>query len=109
MIKNKYAKKCRDTRIAIGGHEYEVIFTDLKHEDAAKELYGRHEVKDNIIYINNNIHESRQKETLIHEILHALHFNYGLQHKEGYIDALSNGLFQLGMGDYIWTKIRKKS
>ena len=30
-------------------------------------------------------------------------------HKEGYIDALSNGLFQLGMGDYIWTKIQKKS
>jgi|TARA_R110002020_G_scaffold3284_2_gene14892 Zn-dependent peptidase ImmA (M78 family) len=106
MIKNK---KSRDTRIAIGGHEYEVIFTGLRHEDSTKELYGRHEVKDNIIYINENIHPSRQKETLIHEILHALHFNYGLQHSEGYIDALSNGLFQLGMGDYLWKKIQKKS
>tara|TARA_R110000868_G_scaffold65399_9_gene195723 strand:+ start:1873 stop:2193 length:321 start_codon:yes stop_codon:yes gene_type:complete len=101
--------KNRNTRIVIGGHEYKVIFTDLQHEDSTKELYGRHEVKDNIIYINKNIHESRQKETLIHEILHALHFNFGLQHNESYIDALSNGLFQLGLGDYLWTKSLKKS
>ena len=107
MIKNKYAKKCRDTRIVIGGHDYRIIFTDLQHLDETKEFYGRHEVKDNIIYINQNIEESRQKETLIHEILHALHFNYGLEHKEGYIDALSNGLFQLGMGEYLWKKIKK--
>tara|TARA_R110002051_G_scaffold318947_1_gene402150 strand:+ start:1967 stop:2287 length:321 start_codon:yes stop_codon:yes gene_type:complete len=96
-------------RIVIGGHEYEVIFTDLQHEDSSKELYGRHEVKDNIIYINKNIHKSRQQETLIHEILHAIHFNCGLKHNEGYIDALSNGLFQLGMGDYLWTKSLKIS
>ena len=88
----------------IGGHDYKIIELPLKHDDDDKELYGRHMVKENIIMINEDIHDSRKKETLLHEILHAVFYNYGLQHKEGLIDAISNGMFQLGVGGYLWKK-----
>ena len=86
----------------IGGHDYKIIELPLKHEDGSKELYGRHLVKENVILINKDIAESRKKETLIHEVLHAIFYNTGLEHDERQIEAISNGLFQLGVGDYLW-------
>ena len=95
--------------LTIGGHEYKIIELPLEHEDSSKELYGRHLVKENVILINDSIHESRKKETLIHEVLHAIFYNYGLEHKENLIDAISNGLFQLGVGDFLWKTSKKQS
>lgn len=92
----------------IGGHNYKIIELPLEHEDEGKELYGRHLVKDNIILINKDIEQSRKLETLVHEILHAIHYNTGLEHDERAIEAISNGLFQLGVGDYLWKKSQKK-
>jgi len=40
--------------------------------------------------------------------LHAIHYNTGLEHDERTIEAISNGLFQLGVGDYLWKKSLKK-
>ena len=99
----------KDMKLNIGGHTYTILECELNHEESDKELYGRHLVKDNLILINESIQESRQYETLMHEILHAIFYNYGLDHDESRIDAISNGLFQLGMGDYLWTKSLKKS
>jgi Zn-dependent peptidase ImmA (M78 family) len=95
--------------LTIGGHLYKIVELPLKHEDESKELYGRHMVKDNIILINTDIHQSRKEETLIHEILHAIFYNYGLEHKENLIDAISNGLFQLGVGGFLWKTSKKQS
>jgi len=92
----------------IGGHLYKIVELPLEHEDNDKELYGRHLVKDNIILINESIEKSRKLETLIHEILHAICYNTGLEHDERQIEALSNGLFQLGIGEYLWKKSQKK-
>ena len=92
----------------IGGHNYKIIELPLEHEDEGKELYGRHMVKDNIILINKDIEQSRKLETFIHEILHAIHYNTGLEHDERAIEAISNGLFKLGVGDYLWKKSQKK-
>jgi Zn-dependent peptidase ImmA (M78 family) len=93
----------------IGGHDYSILELSLEHEDSSKELYGRHLVKENLILINKDIHDSRKKETLMHEILHALFYNYGLEHDESKIDAISNGLFQLGVAEFLWKKSQKKS
>jgi hypothetical protein len=49
------------------------------------------------------------EETLIHEVLHAIFYNTGLEHDEKQIEAISNGLFQLGIGDYLWKKSEKQS
>ena len=93
--------------MSIGGHNYIIVLKDLSNNDKNNILYGRHMVEENIILINKNIEESRQKETLIHEILHSIHYNCGLEHDEKTIEALSNGLFQLGIGDYLWEKAQK--
>ena len=93
----------------IGGHNYKIIELPLEHEDNDKELYGRHLVKDNIILINKDIEESRKLETFIHEVLHAIYYNTGLEHDERAIEAVSNGLFQLGVGEYLWKISEKQS
>ena len=71
----------------IGGHLYKIVELPLEHEDNDKELYGRHLVKDNIILINEGIEKTRKLETLIHEILHAICYNTGLQQE---MDRLQN-------------------
>jgi|9_EtaG_2_1085328.scaffolds.fasta_scaffold00040_32 Zn-dependent peptidase ImmA (M78 family) len=106
-MSKKTVKKALE--INIGGHDYKIIELPLEHEDKSKELYGRHMVKENIILINEDIHKSRKEETLIHEILHAIFFNYGLNHDERVIDAISNGLFQLGIGEFLWKTSKKQS
>jgi len=95
-------------KLNVGGHNYTIMITPLEHEDDDKELYGRHLVKNNIILINEEIDDSRQKETLVHEVLHAICYNTGLEHSERMIEALSNGLFQLGVADYLWRKAQKE-
>ena len=101
--------KFKTMNLNVGGHKYDIMVLPLEHEDNNKELYGRHLVKENTILINQDIHKSRKEETLIHEILHAIFYNYGLEHKENEIDAISNGLFQLGIGEFLWKKAQKKS
>ena len=95
-------------KLNVGGHLYKIAELPLKHEDDTKELYGRHLVKENVILINSEIDISRKYETLVHEILHAICYNTWLEHDERQIDALSNGLFQLGIGEYLWKKSQKK-
>ena len=99
----------RAIELNIGGHNYKIIELPLTHEDGSKELYGRHLVKENVILINKDIAESRKKETLIHEVLHAIFYNTGLEHDERQIEAISNGLFQLGVGEFLWKTSKKQS
>ena len=94
-------------KLEIGGHIYEVSEENLVSPDASRELYGRHEVIGNKIRVNENIKPSRKKETLIHEIIHAVLMNGGHEHPEPIIDCISNGLHQLGVGDYLWAKLKK--
>jgi hypothetical protein len=101
--------KLSTMKLNIGGHLYKIAELPLKHEDDTKELYGRHLVKENIILINKDIETSRKYETLVHEVLHAIHYNTGLDHDERQIDAISNGLFQLGVGEFLWKTSKKKS
>ncbi len=91
----------------LGGHQYKILVQELEAIEASKVLYGQHLVEHNIILINENIDQSRKEETLIHEVLHAIHYNTGLEHSERTIEAISNGLFQLGIGEYLWKKAQK--
>lgn len=95
--------------IVLGGHKYQVLSKELISEDPSKDLYGRHEITQNLILINEVLNSDRAKETLIHEILHGILVNAGQEHPENIIDALSNGLFQLGVGDMLWKQVQKKS
>ena len=103
-------KKMDNMGLNLGGHQYSIVVDNLENEERVKDgniLYGRHLVEHNIILINQDIEQSRKEETLIHEVLHAIYFNCGLKHEEKTIEAVSNGLFQLGVGDYLWKKAKK--
>ena len=97
----------KERNLVIGGHNYDIVIKPLEHKERGKVLYGRHSVRENTILINEEVTHSRQVETLIHEVLHAIYFNCGLEHDERVIDSLSNGLYQLGVGDYLWKKTKK--
>jgi len=88
----------------IGGHKYKVV---LKTENLMKvkgnTLFGLHDSKNCTISINKGATDSRKKETLIHETLHAILTNAGFKEQdEHYIDTISNGLLQLGVGELLW-------
>ena len=53
---------------------------------------------------------SVQEETLIHEILHAISFHYNSRTDcdEELLEALSGGLYQLGVGKFLWDKAKPK-
>tara|TARA_R100000742_G_C4277536_1_gene99516 strand:- start:15 stop:335 length:321 start_codon:yes stop_codon:yes gene_type:complete len=104
-------KKHKDNMsLNLGGHDYKIVLDPLEDKaEPGKILYGQHLVELNVILINSNIEQSRKEETLIHEVLHSIHYNSGLEHDERQIEAISNGLFQLGVGDYLWKKAQKKS
>jgi len=95
--------------IELGGHKYSVIIQELISPNPGTDLYGRHEITQNQILINEVLTLDRAKETLIHEVLHGILVNSGQEHPENIIDALANGLFQLGIGDVLWKKVQKKS
>ena len=92
----------KERNLVIGGHNYSIVIQPLVHKERGKVLYGRHSVRDNTILINEEVAHSRQVETL-----NAIYFNCGLEHDETVIDALSNGLYQLGVGDYLWKQTKK--
>ena len=80
-------------QLNVGGHNYTIMITPLEHEDDDKELYGRHLVKNNIILINEEIEDSRQKETLMHEILHAVYYNTGLEQEYLHLKFVNKVMF----------------
>ena len=94
-------------KLDIGGHEYTIQEKTLTSKDETKNLFGHHLIQDNVIFINKDIELSRKKETLIHEVLHAVFYNRGVTHDESLIETLSNGLYQLGIGEYLWKKAKK--
>ena len=86
--------------IKIRGHRYKVIHVD-KFEDEG--LIGNCIQKSTEIKILRGMAPSVEAETTIHEVLHALCFHAGVYidkrgkaDGEHMIDAISNGLFQLG-------------
>tara|TARA_R110000823_G_scaffold281739_4_gene399981 strand:- start:5433 stop:5720 length:288 start_codon:yes stop_codon:yes gene_type:complete len=91
----------------IGGHTYKVNETTLEPTEDGKSLLGMHDVKTNTILVDKDMTHSRKVETFMHEIIHVIFSNTGCEHNEKSIDALSNGLLQLGVADYLWKKVTK--
>ena len=86
--------------IKIGGHRYKVAYVG-KFE--SRNTIGNCLQKDAKIEILKGMPSSIEEETVIHEVLHAVCYHAGVSHdkkgmvnEEQIIEALSNGLFQLG-------------
>ncbi len=102
MRMSKTVKK----QIKVGGHNYNVVEMNLSPNKDGKQLLGMHDVKENKIFIDESMTHTRKVETFMHEIIHVIYTNSGASHDEGAIDALSNGLLQLGVADYLWKKVQ---
>tara|TARA_R100000742_G_C4242604_1_gene62043 strand:+ start:535 stop:825 length:291 start_codon:yes stop_codon:yes gene_type:complete len=94
-------------KFEIGGHTYKVNETTLEKTVEGKSLLGMHDVKTNTILVDEAMTHSRKVETFMHEVIHVIYSNTGCDHDEGTIDALSNGLLQLGVADFLWNKVKK--
>jgi len=93
-------------RLNIGGHKYAINEVKaLEHE--GKSLLGLHDARVCAIDLDEGLTHTRKMETLLHEVIHVILTNSGGNHDEGQIDAIANGLLQLGVGKYLWDKASK--
>jgi len=95
------------SKFEIGGHTYKINETTLEKNEEGKSLLGMHDVKTNTILVDKEMTHSRKVETFMHEVIHVIYANTGCDHDERAIDALSNGLLQLGVADFLWKKVKK--
>src|SRR5574344_1814076 len=91
--------------IKVGGINYTVELVDLttqRDEEIGWQLGYCHFHKD-LIEINSKISEQRQKQTLVHEMMHAIYEEAGVEQDEGNVDALAKVLYQvLKDNDFGW-------
>lgn len=70
-------------------------------------VWGRCDLKEQLIEIDEGISQAMIEETLLHEAMHIIAFHTGWKNlEENVIDALANGLYQLGVGADLWLRLR---
>jgi len=95
-------------KLDIGGHNYKVNLVESKTMENGKMLLGNHDARTCTINLDKGMSKSRTQETFLHEVVHVILTNAGMQnHDEVVIDATANGLLQLGVGDFLWKKLKK--
>lgn len=101
----------------IVGHNYKVKFIDkLRGYEvdtrtySGNEVYGQTNYDKNAIELNSSMCKNLQEEVLVHEIIHAIifHSHKRNDHDEAVIQAISNGLYRLGVGKFLMEKEGKK-
>lgn len=87
-------------KLKIGGFIYRVE-RDINVADHSNS-FGTTVNGKQVINVTNDVPLQKQEQTLIHEILHAIWFVYGLKEagfkpdqQENIVDALSQGLYQV--------------
>ena len=62
--------------IEVRGMKYTIVFKDEIKDKSEGFYFGLCEYDKQIIQINNKVSNERVKQTLLHEITHAFHFEY---------------------------------
>lgn len=94
-------------KIKVGGIDYQVVLKDLdtRGDDKNGQQLGWCVMGDNLIEINEKIHKTRQDQTLIHELTHAMFFEAGLEDEEELVNRLGLILYQvLKDNDFSWLR-----
>lgn len=77
--------------IKIGYKHYEIKFIDTDHMNDSN--FGRTVHEEGIIYIRNSGNEEEDRNTLIHEILHAIEYVFCIElNDDDTVRALANGI-----------------
>ena len=96
----------------ICGHEYKVIidFVDGMKRENDPMYFGQVRVSTGLITLWPKARRCVQEESLIHETIHAIltHSNSRQDHDESIIGAIAGGLYQLGVGKFLWEKAKPK-
>lgn len=92
--------------IKICGHYYKVKFVEnLTNSSGDHHAWGRIHPGRQTIEIELDSTKSKKKESLVHEVLHAIESSIDLGLGEMEICVLANTLFQLGLGDVLIEKL----
>ncbi len=81
--------------LKIGGHNYKVQFVD-----GVGVSMGMSAKIDNTIKITKDMTDSQKESTLLHEIIHALVDNFGVELTEQSVSILGEGLYQVLKDNY---------
>lgn len=91
--------------VKVGGINYQVELVDLttqRDEELGMQLGYCHYHKD-LIEVNSKISKQRQEQTLVHEMMHAIYEEAGVQQDEDNVDVLAKVLYQvLKDNDFSW-------
>lgn len=88
-------------RLKIGGHYVQVKnCRDIVSDDGRVKYLGKSFTSENLIvlaheYDGRELPKSTVDETFLHEIVHVVETNAGLNLKEGQVNALASGLYQV--------------
>ena len=86
-------------KVKIGGMTYEVVLKDLKtrNDDYQGMQLGWHILPDNLIEINSEVCKERREQTLVHEIMHGVMNEAGLnlEDEEDIVNRISLVLYQV--------------
>ena len=73
-------KRCPDV-VKIGAQEYQIVQLGVKEDAVLTDgNYGYTQDARNIIVIDKDLHESKKKVTVFHEIMHACRFVFANEH-----------------------------
>ena len=81
-------------KIKIGHLSYQVKYVKDLRNDEGSRLYGQHRPSDQIICLDADLSLEREKEVVLHELLHAIWCHYQLpkDNEERYVECIGNGL-----------------
>jgi hypothetical protein len=81
----------RIRNIKIGDLNYIIEFSEPKYDKNLKDAWAY--IKDTRIVILKDIPDNIKLEALIHEVIHGIESEYGIQLSEKEVKALSKGLY----------------
>lgn len=93
--------------IRVGAIDYNIGYINLstRMDDVNGKSMGFCIFEENLIEINNSMDIERQKQTIIHEMVHAMFFEMGLEDDEDVVNRLGIVLHQvLKDNDFNWVK-----
>lgn len=93
-------------KIKVAGIDYDVVLKDLSTRNDDEIQLGFCIYSENKIEINDQVHVERQKQTLIHEMMHAIFQEAGIEDDEDIVNRLGLVLYQvLKDNDFSWLNI----
>lgn len=79
--------------LKIGGHEFKVLL--VQSMASRDECYGKMWMDRLEIHIDSSVSKELQEETMLHEAIHAIDEENGLDLTEQQVQSLGHGIYQL--------------